>query len=283
MASEIDKTPFAYMGNKSTIVDWVISYFPPQYTKMRYVEVFGGTGRVLMEKIPSEVEIYNDFNSHLTNFFEVVRSHKEEFFEQLDQLVISEDLYNYFYNNIDKSPNDIERAVRYFYIMSFCHKGKFNGGFSVIPEPSYTHKLETKKATLEYISRRLKNVLITNKSYEKIVTANNTENTFLYLDPPYVSTESYYSKLAGSFTQQDHLHLRDLLKKHKGTFLLSYEADPFVADLYSEFTILGKNKYRPGKGTSVEEVLVTNRKVNNTLFENLEVRNTSNQIGLFGG
>jgi DNA adenine methylase len=279
--SDIDKTPFAYMGNKSTIVDWVISYFPPAYTKMRYVEVFGGTGRVLMEKLPSEVEIYNDFNSHLTNFFEVLRSHKEEFFEQLDQLVISEDLYNYFYKEIDNSPNDIERAVRYFYIMSFCHKGKFNGGFSVIADPNYTHKLQTKKATLEYISRRLKNVLITNKSYEKIVSANNTEDTFLYLDPPYVNTESYYQKLAGQFTQQDHIKLRDLLKAHKGTFLLSYEADPFVADLYSDFLILGKNKYRPGKGSSAEEVLVTNRKETLTLFSEIEKRNTVNQTGLF--
>lgn len=277
----IDKTPFSYMGNKSEIADWVISYFPQGYTKMRYVEVFGGTGAILMNKLPSEVELYNDFNSHLTNFFEVVRSHKEEFFEQLDQLIVSEDLYKYFYENIDKSPNDIERAVRYFYIMSFAHKGKFNGGFSVIPDSNYIQKLEFKKACLSYISKRMKNVLVMNKSYEKVVESNNTEDTLLFLDPPYVNTESYYSKLAGKFSMQDHIKLRDLLKKHKGIFILSYEADSFVSDLYCDFMILGKNKYRPGKGSFVEEVIITNRKETNTLFSEIEKRNTINQIDLF--
>lgn len=278
---EVDKTPFSYMGNKTAICEWVISYFPPNYPKLRYVEVFGGSAAVLMNKIPSEVEIYNDFNSHLTNFFEVVRSHREEFFEQLDQLIVSEDLYKYFYDNIDKSPNDIERAVRYFYIMSFCHKGKFNGGFSVIPDSNYIQKLEWKKNCLTYISKRMKNCLVMNKSYEKVIEANNTEDTLMFLDPPYVDTETYYKQLAGKFTKQDHIKLRDLLKKHKGTFILSYEADSFVSDLYSDFLILGKNKYRPGKGVSVEEVLVTNRKETNTLFSGLEKRNTVNQNGLF--
>lgn len=279
--SEIDKTPFSYMGNKTSIVDWVISYFPDGYTQMRYVEVFGGTGAVLMNKAPSKVEIYNDFNSHLTNFFEVVRSNREEFFKQLDQLVVSEDLYKYFYENIDKSPNDIERAVRYFYIMSFCHKGKFNGGFSVIPDENYIQKLTWKQACLTYISKRMKNCIITNKSYEKVITANNTEDTLLFLDPPYVKTEMYYKQLAGQFTQQDHLKLRDLLAEHKGIFVLSYEADSFVSDLYSDFTILGKNKYRPGKGSYAEEVLITNAKKSNTLFSELEKRNTINQSSLF--
>lgn len=272
--SDIDKSPFAWMGSKATIADWVISYFPPNYPKLRYVEVFGGTGSILMNKIPSEVEIYNDFNSHLTNFFEVVRSHREVFFEELDKLIVSEDLYKYFYNGIDNSPNDIERAVRYFYIMSFCHKGKFNGGFSVIPDANYIQKLEWKKACLTYISKRMKNCLVMNKSYEKVITANDTKDTLLYLDPPYVGTEDYYKKLANSFTKQDHIKLRDLLRDFKGTFILSYEADPFISDLYSEFMILGKNKFRPGKGTSVEEVLVTNRKETNTLFSDIEKRNT---------
>lgn len=263
---EIDKAIFAWMGSKGSITDWVISSFPQNYPKLRYVEVIGGTARVLLDKMPSEVEIYNDFNSHLTNLFHCIRSHKEEFYEQLDQLIVSEDMYKYFYENIDKSPNDIERAIRYFYIMSYCHKGKFNGGFSVIPDKNYIHKFETKKQTIDWISKRMRNVLITNKSYEKVITANNTEDTLLYLDPPYVGTESYYSKLAGAFTLQDHIKMRDLLKQHKGIFIVSYEADPLVNDLYSDFHIFGKTKYRPGKGSYVEEIIVSNIKNEINLF-----------------
>ncbi len=276
--SDIDKSVFAWMGSKAELAEWIISYFPPQYPSMEYAEIFGGTGAILMNKIPSKVEIYNDFNSHLTNFFEVVRSHREEFFEQLDKLIVSEDLYKYFYDNIDQSPNDIERAIRYFYIMSFAHKGKYNGGFSVIPDANYIQKLQWKKGCLTYVSNRMKNCLVMNKSYEKVITANNRENVLLYLDPPYSGTENYYKKLANSFTKVDHIKLRDLLREFKGVFILSYEADDFIADLYSEFMILGKQKFRPGSGKYVEEILITNRKETNTLFSEIEKRNTVNQL-----
>lgn len=283
---KIDRGIFNYMGSKEAIADWVIGNFPPSYN--RYVEVFGGTMRILLAKSPSEIEIYNDFNSNLTNLFEVIRTKKDEFVEQINSLIISEDLYNHIYLELNEMMVDdkdrlqlsVERAVKYFYIMSFAHKGKYTGGFSVIPDKGYTEKLQTKLHTINWVHNRIKNVIVTNKSYEKVVTANNTADTLLYLDPPYVNTESYYEKLAGAFTQADHIKLRDLLAKHKGHFVLSYEADPFVNDLYSQFTIIGKNKFRQGKGEDAEEILVTNFKPQATLFDTDILRNTINQSHL---
>lgn len=284
---EISKNIFAYMGNKSTIAQWCIDNFPPQFD--RYVEIFGGTGAVLLEKPKSEVELYNDFNGHLPNMFECIRTMKDEFVEKINELIISEDLFNHYWAKMenmntpverdgDKLIVNLDRAVMYFYIMSFTHKGKYTGGFSVIPDKSYTEKLQEKINTINWIHQRIKNVIISNKSYEKLVTANNKEGVLLYLDPPYNKTESYYEKLAGTFSQAEHIKLRDLLRKHKGYFLLSYEADPFIADLYSEFYILGKEKYRPGKGEEVEEILVCNYKPQANLFSQDLLRNTITQF-----
>lgn len=280
----VDRGIFAYMGSKEAIVDWVINSFPTDHR--RYVEVFGGTMRVLLAKAKSEIEIYNDFNGNLTNMFEVIRTKKEEFIEQINSLFISEDLYNHIFQELNKpSVNEkeelecsVERAIRYFYIMSFTYKGKFTGGFSVIPDKGYTEKLQEKINTINWIHSRIKNCIVTNKSYEKIITANNHPDTLLYLDPPYVGTEVYYEKLAGAFTQADHIKLRDLLIAHKGKFVLSYEADPFVNDLYSQFYILGKEKFRQGRGIEVEEVLVTNYKPQGTLFDQDSLRNTKIQF-----
>ena len=263
------KLIFAYMGNKGDIADFIVNSFEPH---KKYVEVFGGTGQVLLHKPKADGEIYNDVNPHLTNMFEIIRTRAYEFMKQLDELIISERLYNDFFEKLDSSPDDMERAIRYFYIMTFAHMGKFTGGFSV---PAATNfNLEAKKATIRFIQNRFRNVVVTNKSYEKIITANNNASTTLYLDPPYVSTEMYYEKLAGSFTIADHHILRDLLKQHKGQFVLSYEADPLVSDLYSDYYILGKNKFRPGRGEFVEEIIVTNREPN-TMFG---TRNTIEQF-----
>jgi DNA adenine methylase len=268
------------MGSKEAIADWVIGNFPTNYS--RYVEVFGGTARILLAKTKSDVEIYNDFNTNLANLFEVIRTKKDEFVEQLNSTIISEDLYNHWFLELnegivekdDRMIISVERALKYFYIMSFTFKGKFTGGFCVIPDKNYCEKLQEKINTVNWIHQRIKNCIITNKSYEKVITANNNADTLLFLDPPYVGTEQYYEKLAGQFTKADHIKLRDLLKKHKGKFVLSYEADPFCNDLYSDFYILGKEKFRQGKGEMAEEILVTNFRPQATLFEKETLRNT---------
>lgn len=50
-----------------------------------------------------------------------------------------------------------------------------------------------------------------------------------YLDPPYHGTEKYYQT---GFDDADHIRLRDCLKEIKGKFILSYNNDDFVRELY---------------------------------------------------
>lgn len=257
------KTIFNYMGNKSSMVETLVSSQPPHRV---YVEVFGGTMAYLLNKPKSEIEIYNDFNSHLTNLHEIIRTRKNDFISEVKKLYISEDTYKRFYLEPTVEGNELESAVRYFYIMCLCHLGKFTGGFKVIPQVSYVNTFENKIEIIENIYRRIKNVIITNKSYDKIITANNKEDTYIYCDPPYVSSETYYEKLAGSFNESEHIKLRDILKAHKGTWMLSYENSDLVRDLYSEYHFISLSKYRQSKGQDAEEIIVTNYVPSNTLF-----------------
>lgn len=260
------KTIFSYMGNKSSLVETICPAMP---SRKRYVEVFGGTMAILLNKdrLKDEVEIYNDFNGHLTNLHETIRTRCEEFIEEVNKLYISEITYNKFYRETKVEGDELESAIRYFYVMCLCHLGKFTGGFSLIPKDSYANTFENKIETIKNIHKRIKNIMILNKSYEKVITANNTEDTLIYLDPPYDSSETYYSKLAGEFNESHHIVLRDLLRKHKGTFMLSYENSDLIRDLYSEFNFLSVSKFRQSKGNYAEEIVVTNFKTSNTLFD----------------
>lgn len=57
--------------------------------------------------------------------------------------------------------------------------------------------------------------------------------SLFYCDPPYHCTEGYYSNIGeDGFTEKDHIRLRDALMSIQGKFLLSYNDDPFVRELY---------------------------------------------------
>lgn len=251
------------MGNKSSMVEDLNREMPPHRV---YVEVFGGTMALLLNKPKSEIEIYNDFNTLLTTLHEVIRTRKDELIEKVNGLYISESLYEKFYREPLIEGDELETALRFFYVMCLCHLGKFTGGFSVIPKTSYEQIFANKVQIIEAIHRRIKNVIILNKSYEKVISANNKPDTLIYLDPPYVSSESYYSKLAGQFGEQEHIKMRDLLVKHQGYFMLSYENCDLIRDLYSEYRFISLSKHRQSKGVNAEEIIVTNYVEQNTLF-----------------
>lgn len=260
---------FRYMGNKSSIADWIVPSFPAGMKT--YVEVFGGTFAIGMNKPKHEIEVFNDFNPHLANLFEVNRVKHKEFIEAIKELHISEYLYNHYWDNhndYSTFPN-LENAVRYFYIMCLTWGGAYEGGWGMVYKKEWTMTFETKLSTLKKIHERTKNLVVLNKDFRKCIKLfAKRPDTLLYLDPPYVGTESYYKHLAGSFTETDHVQLRDLLNKADCYWFLSYEDNEMVNDLYKKYHKLSKMKFRPGTKDlrSAEEVVFTNYKPQNTLF-----------------
>ncbi|AMU18857.1 DNA adenine methylase [Burkholderia cenocepacia] len=60
----------SYFGSKFRVAPWVLSHLPPHEI---YVEPFGGSAAVLMQKARSRIEIYNDLDGEIVNLFRVVR------------------------------------------------------------------------------------------------------------------------------------------------------------------------------------------------------------------
>lgn len=116
--------------------------------------------------------------------------------------------------------------------------------------------------SLEYLSdvqERLKNVVIENKDFESLIRVYDRLGALFYLDPPYHGTERYYE---GTFTQDDHIRLKAVLEGIKGKFILSYNDDEFVRELYKNYNIEGirrnsnlTNKLNAG---SFDEVIIRN-------------------------
>jgi DNA adenine methylase len=67
--------PLPYIGGKRTLAKQIIALFPEHTT---YVEAFAGGAQVFFAKEPSKVEVLNDLDGEIVNFFRVVREHYEE-------------------------------------------------------------------------------------------------------------------------------------------------------------------------------------------------------------
>ena len=68
-------SPFKWVGGKSRLRKEIIQLLPPHTC---YVEPFAGAAWVLFGKPPSAVEVINDIDDQLINFFRVVKEKPEE-------------------------------------------------------------------------------------------------------------------------------------------------------------------------------------------------------------
>lgn len=114
------KSPVTWFGGKYYIADKLISLMPG--TKC-YVEVFGGSAQILFRKAPAPVEIYNDIFGEVVNFFKVIKLDPKKVFEEASSLPYARQLFEEFKWNDPSEMNNLDRAVRWFYL----NRGGYSG------------------------------------------------------------------------------------------------------------------------------------------------------------
>jgi len=234
---------FPYPGGKTTLVDEILRYFPEH---RRYVEVFGGSAAVLLNKPPSYVEVYNDLNSDIVHFFEVVRDRREELQEWLRATPYSRELHEEwaraFYDG-DRPEDDIERAGRWFYLRYTQYGAKIDrySGFKPSIKRNEARSLRGSTENLEEIVERFQDVTIENQDFEQVVERYDRPDTLFYLDPPYIETAyNYYG--TGEF---DHERLASVLDECEGKWIVSYgelpepvtEVSPTVKEFAAHYSL----------------------------------------------
>ena len=224
-----------YIGGKSFLASWVISHFPKDYQEKTYVEVFGGGGWVLFKKEPSFLEIYNDLNKNIVNLFRVIRDKFPEFTHKAEWSLHSREMFQEAVSKgkDDKFIDEIESAINYSIrrVQSFSGSGS-TWGYQIQALKKASGKWAPFLKRLPLINARLKKVQIECLDFEKLIKKYDSENTFFYLDPPYIDAEHYYNVNGVNFTHEDHFRLAKILRKIKGKFVLSYYDNPLVYELY---------------------------------------------------
>src|SRR5207244_8664793 len=82
--------PLPYIGGKNRLAAKIIALLPEHTT---YVEPFAGGAQVFFHKEPSAVEVLNDLDGEIVNFFRICQWHYEELVRYLRYCVVSRKLY----------------------------------------------------------------------------------------------------------------------------------------------------------------------------------------------
>ena len=109
-----------WIGGKRLLRKTIVSLIPQHTT---YVEPFGGAAWVLFHKPKSEVEVYNDINSELTNLFLQVKYHPLALEKEIEFMIKSRKMFRLMKDY--KPLTEIQRAARFYFliIVSFGAKG----------------------------------------------------------------------------------------------------------------------------------------------------------------
>ena len=221
-----------YIGNKYTLSDFILPNCPknPDF----WVEPFGGMMGVFfnlnLKEYPDTQFIYNDINPLNSNLLEQLK--KDKFIEKILKTKVNKEIFIESYDNLN-SRSKVSKAYSWLIIlccgdlrdlMSQEYKGDFNFEMLKYKIPRYT----------EYFKR----LTILNLDFKKVLEKYDSENTFFYLDPPYMGYEGYYTN--HNFKHDSHLELHDRLIELKAIWALSYYDFPQLKEWYKDFKMIYK-------------------------------------------
>lgn len=244
------KSFIPWIGGKSQLAKKIVSMFPDEFD--RYIEVFGGGGSVLFAKDKhAPLEVYNDANGQLVNLFRCIRFHREELQREISGYINSREIFDDIKAQINmRGFTDIQRAAM-FYVqvkISYGADGRTYG----------CNKKDISSSYLTEIEKRLKSgagVTIEHKDFENLIKVYDRSNALFYCDPPYHKSEKYYD---AEFTSSDHERLKACLSNIKGRFVLSYNDDDFIRNLYKDFKITEVERQNNLSRGSYKELIITN-------------------------
>ena len=228
------RSPFPWFGGKQRLADDIIALFPPHRV---YVEAFGGGASVLLSKAPAVLDVYNDAEDGLFNFFRVLRERPDELVPLLELTPYSRTEFLHCTDTWREVGNPVERARRFYVVVSQCfgghavkydRSGKRGWGGERLGR-SHLCRAASTKNRVDHIWRfveRMRSVQVDNLEWRDCLDRYDHEDCVFYLDPPYVPDTRRSGRYSHELTAEDHVELVERVLALKGVALVSgYESE----------------------------------------------------------
>lgn len=225
-----------YHGAKFRLAPWVMQRFPPHSV---YVEAFGGSAGVLLQKPRSYAEVYNDLDGEVVNYFRVLRDSatRAQLIEAVELTPYARDEFNQAW---DVTDDPIERARRIAVraMMGFGSAGATKGstGFRIDTRRVHgtaQHLWQKFPVAIAAAGERLSGVLIENRDAIDVMRQHDDVTTLHFVDPPYVHSTRTSPRRGGyrhELNDDGHANLIGVLRSLRGMVVLS----GYASALYKE-------------------------------------------------
>ena len=246
--------PIRYPGGKSLAVGHILELLPSNIEKVISPFIGGGSVEIAISKELDIPVIGYDIFDILVNFWQILLNPtlKEKMLNILYELKPDKETYNEVKEELKKhwewnqykkgiKENLIEDKAKLAAYYYFNYNLSYGPGFLGWASSVYLN--EKKYNTLLEKLRNFKNEKLEVYCADFKEVLKKHQNDFLYLDPPYYIGED--SKMfKGIYPMRNfpvhhngflHETLRDMLKEHKGGFILSYNDCPTIRDYYENF------------------------------------------------
>lgn len=224
------KPPLTYYGGKQKLSKLILSHIPKHTL---YCEPFFGGGAVFFSKTPSKVEVINDTNGELVNFYKVVRTQFRGLKKEIKATLHSRKQYQaavVIYRHPELF-DEIKRAWAVWVLASQSFASKLNGHFGYDRTESKTTRQihEKQVAFVDEFSKRLELTQIECTDALRVIRSRDSKDSFFYCDPPYLNADQGHYR---GYTEYDFEKLLNVLASIKGKFLLS----SYPSELLSKYS-----------------------------------------------
>lgn len=236
-----------YPGAKNRIANWICGYIPEHNV---YLEPYGGSLAILLNKEPCHIETVNDLDAEVVNFFRVVRDDGEELKRLIEATPYSRTEYEKAYEATD---NKIERARRFCVRcwMGFGCGNLYKNGFKTGQQtrsPNPAKAWAKLPESIDMVAKRLKNVQIECLPGLELIKRYNTRDVFMYIDPPYLHSTRKNYLYKYEMKDSEHEELLKVLVAHPGKALVSgYDNDLYNDMLSGWYKVQKKTNAEAGK------------------------------------
>ena len=256
------RSPFKWVGGKSKLRNTIISMLPPHEC---YVEVFAGAAWVLLGKQPSKVEVLNDIDGEIINFFTVVKERPEELIASFEWDLVSREEFKRLRDTDPTSLDPVARAHRFYYLImggwgGELHSPRFQTSIS---DRGHGNRLIGALKNLQErimpVHKRLRTVIIEQLDWSECMDRYDDERAVMYLDPPYPGNNCNYRFNLREW--KDHEEIAQRMRRANAKLLLTTYDLPELRDLFADFYITPV-QFAAGmpseSGRQNQEMIVTN-------------------------
>ncbi|HLA64233.1 MAG TPA: DNA adenine methylase [Rhodothermales bacterium] len=255
-------SPIKWAGGKQRFRERIISLLPPHSC---YVEPFAGAAWVLFGKPLSDVEIINDIDGELVNFFRIAKNQPEDLILSFDLELISREEFGRLANTDITTLSDIQRAHRFFYLIMAGWGGESNyPRFQTsVVDGGHGNRLigalKNLRKRIDPVHDRLRTVIIENLDWKECIDKYDRDQVVMYIDPPYPGNGVNYKHNMKDWN--DHQKLADKLNDSCCKWILSSYNTSRVTDMYKDCHVIPVESYSGMSDSKDGESRVLNKEV----------------------